>query len=635
MDPIRKILASISGRVCETLAFHLHSPRTYSRLQAGSALALGAGLLLSLALLSGVFHSAQERLSDFLYQPIKPSGQVVLVTVDDASLREIGPLPWPRIVYADALSAIAQAQPRTVIFDLVLAEPADGDGALAQALQSFPRIVQPIVSVDATRFPPRPNSFPRFEAALYPSYSLRTPNTLLAHTTVLPDADGIVRRVPIAILVSGKPYPALALAALDFAMPERLEVDAVTIGNRRLPVDSQGQIYINFVNSSTSQVISFADIASGRADLTRLHDRIVLIGSTSSSSPVLYETPLTIGGERAYPVQIQADLIETLVQNRLLVLQDRLVELTMIFLVALLAGATLVHVRLLTSAALTILYFVFYLGYAFQEFREGTIVQPLYPTLALLLTFVSIRVYRYLERDRERGLTEHLFRRHAAPETVAEVLRQFDHDKLTLAGAQREITVLYIDMREFGQPVQSLRADQAVALLNRYLSTAVTCIFHNGGLVMRQMGSAIVATWNIPIDQADHARRATRAAVEIRDEVMRLNDGQPRELAAGVGMGIATGIVTAGRVGSGRLTEFAILGQVLTIAEQLSMRRDGTIFIDGPTRSKIADSEFDTRPVNRLRLRRKSDPLDVWEITLPASPEPLPDEEEKELELID
>lgn len=303
--------------------------------------------------------------------------------------------------------------------------------------------------------------------------------------------------------------------------------------------------------------------------------------------------------------------------------QDRLVGITMIFLVALLAGATLPHVRILTAAGLIIFYFIFYLGYAYQLYNSGILVQPVYPLLALIFTFVGTMVYRYFDQDRQRGRAERLLRRHAPSEALQTFLQAFDRGTLQIQGTRKVVTLLHVDMREFAAQLQALSTTEAVALVDEYLSAIVGVIFRHDGMLVRQTGSAVLAAWNLPLGQPGHAVQAVRAALELCDQVNQMNAKQMKELAVGIGMGISTGTVLAGCMGPKGHAEYTVIGQAMMIAEQLAMRKDGMIFFDDATCAKLDLDEFDVRPVTPLRLRRVADPLNVWQIMPQLELEPL------------
>lgn len=613
---LRRIRLGISRRA--------YDRRVQRRLQIGSSLALGVGLLISASIFFGLFDSPQSSLADLVYQPRQPSGQVVIIAIDNASIQRIGPWPWPRATLADLVRAINQAQPGVIALDLILPEPSSDDAALAQAISSAPRVIQPILGVEATRFASSQDSFPRFDAGLKPSPVLQTDNTMLAHTLIMPDEDGVVRRIAVAIDASNRRYSAFGIAALEatrgYALAGSAENGQIAFGPKTLPVDQQGQMRLNFVSWNAERTISAADVLQGRVRSESLRDKLVLVGLMGMATHETFQTPLSLGARSESSVQIHANVIETILGNYFLVEQDRLTQILVILLVALLAGATLPHVRLVTAGGLALLYFAMYLSYAFQKFDEGIVVQPLYPILALFLTSASIMVFRYFSEERPRALLGRLFRRYVSPESVDQVLSKLENGALPLSGMRREVSVLYVDLREFGPLTESMAPETAVKLLNQYMTLIVGVIFRHGGSLSKHTGDTIIAVWNLPLDQADHARRAVWAALEIRREVAAIHRKQPKETTIQVGIGIGTGDVIAGHVGASSRAEYTILGEVLAMAERMAMKADRGVFIDRTTRDRIG-SEFETREVNPVRLRRRTDPVFVWEIVEPMEAE--------------
>jgi adenylate cyclase len=312
-----------------------------------------------------------------------------------------------------------------------------------------------------------------------------------------------------------------------------------------------------------------------------------------------------------------------------LLVQDRGVAIIMIFMVALLAGATIPHTRALTAAALSIIYFAMYLSYAYRYFSEGIRVQPIYPLLALVLTFIGAMTFRYFSIERPRAFISRLFHQAAPPDSVERVLTVFDAGALPLQGARRRVTVMYVDLRDLRLLAETLDAVALIELFNRYVTRIVAMVFQNEGFVTKQAGDTTLAAWNLVLDQPDHALRAARAATEIKREIRAINLELLKENSIEIGVGVATGSVVIGRIHIPTRAEFALIGEVVTLAERMAMKTDRGVFVDPPTRELIAD-EFDSRQVNPIRLRRKTDPQIVWEIVEVIAPEEEPSEEPAE-----
>ena len=324
----------------------------------------------------------------------------------------------------------------------------------------------------------------------------------------------------------------------------------------------------------------------------------------------LFDIPRSVLTTYLYPSPSSA------LSNHWLTEQDHLTQIIVIFLVALLAGATLPHVRWLTAIGLTLLYFVMYLSYSFRAFDEGTLVQPLYPVLALLLTSAGTMLFRYFFDERPREFLGRMFRRYVAPEAVDQVLTTLEDGLLPLGGVRREVSILYVDLRELGVLAESLTPEETVKLLNRYVTLIVGAIFRRAGTLAMHAGDMIIAVWNLPLDQPEHALHAVHTAQEIRREVAEIREKQPKETSIQVGVGIGTGSVVAGHIGASARAEYIILGEAVVMAERMAMKPDRGIFIDAATRELIAH-EFETREVNPVRLRRRTDPVSVWEVVEP------------------
>jgi adenylate cyclase len=627
VDLLHRLLKHIFTSLCASGSRLLHDRRVYARLQYGSALGLGIGLLIAVAIFSGILGTAPARLSDFLYQPSPPTGQVVIVAIDDSALREVGAWPWSRTTIAALVDALVSAQPRVIALDLILPEPASDDVVLAAALQRAPMVIQPIIGVEATRYPVHANSFPRFDFVLSPAQALQTPTTRLGHRLIAPDADGVVRQIAVAIEFARKLYPAVGIAALEAIenrpLDTRIEENKIGLGGRRLPVDDAGRMRITFANPTMERVISARDILRGRADLAALRDKIVLIGLMSSTTPEHFVTPLS-PNRRTYSVEIQANVVETILGKYFLVQQDRLTEIVMVFLLAILAGATLPHFRALTMFALTIIYFLLYLGYAFQKFNDGILVQPLYPILALVGVLIGATIFRHFSQERQRETIMRLFRRYVAPEAVDQVTSSFDEGALPLGGARRVVSVVCVDQRDLTRLAGELSPATLFDAINQYAALIVAIVFRGNGAVTKHTGEEIMATWNLLSDQPNHARQALSAAMEIKREIGEYAKKQPKELAIKVGIGIATGGVIAGRIGVAAHADYTIVGEIISVAERLAAKPERSVFIDAATFAHVGE-EFQTRQVKPIKLRRETDPQQVWQVLMPTELEEEPE----------
>jgi adenylate cyclase len=592
--------------------------RRLRRLQAGIVIGILVGLIVMLIILLGGLTDYESRLADLFYRPRAASGQVVLVLIDDKSVEYYG---WPieRFSLAGFFFPLAIAQPRVVVLNLVLPDPLDEgeDRFLAAALQRSGRVVFPVLGIEATRFPPSDTLFPTFDSALRPAPVFRTPNISLGHAMIYPDADGIVRHVPLAIDALGVRYPAMGLTALALYQGVEPAVQvrdqSVIFGDQSVPIDDRGRIPLNFVGRDAIPRFSYADVAQGKVDLQLLRDKIVLVGPATRSLPLNYAVPPTVSDARMFNVEIQANLIETLIAGRFLREQDRLTLIVEALALALIAGITLPHLRWLYAAALSIGYFAAYIVYAFQRFDSGIITTPLYAALALVLTYGLTMFYRYLSEERYRALVGRAFFRMVPPETMHQVLTLYDRGALSLRGGRREVTVLCANLRSLSTLSETIAPETIIELMSRSTSAIFDVVFRHGGSIHSQSGNVIFAMWNFPLDQPDHARRAVLAAFEIQRAVAEISPASDERVAE-VYLGVATGAAVAGYISSPAREDYSVIGDVVNIAERLSiLASDNRVCLDATTRELLRD-EFDTRLIHQIRVRGRKEPIQVWQV---------------------
>jgi adenylate cyclase len=275
-----------------------------------------------------------------------------------------------------------------------------------------------------------------------------------------------------------------------------------------------------------------------------------------------------------------------------------------------------------------------YLSYEFRNFDEGIIVQPIYPVLALLLTSAGTMAFRHFFEERQRAILGRLFDRQVSPDILDRVVQTLDDGSLPLRGVRRRASVLYADLREFSALAEPWEPEATVKLLDEYVTMIVNTVFRYGGSVTMHSGDTVVAVWNLPLDQSDHARRAVCAALDIQEEAAALLKKHPEAERIHIGIGIGTGSVVAGHIGAAMRGQYTILGEVVGMAERMAMKPDRGIFINAETRDMIGD-EFDTREVNPVRLRRQTDPILVWEVHPPIQidVEITPEKEEEPEEI--
>lgn len=618
---LRRALVSLSA-LGSRLPPPLNDPRLRLRLQVGAAIALAVGFFVYIILFLDVLAPLDALTTDFLYHPAKANPNLVIIAVDRKSLDEIGPWPWPRGVHAALLDRLAAAPPRVVAFDLLFALPAPEDSSFAALMERSGNVLLASAGVEAAAYPLERNALPGFDVIVLPDSALRDAAVGVGHRLVTPDPDEIVRRAPLAIQSNGTRYPALGLAAaasflgvkdIQYDLPQR----RVTVGTRPIEVDTYGRALINFTSPGAGiPTYSYSDVFRGSVPASTFTGKVIFVGGTSSIEAEDYATPLNLGNVRSYNVNIEADLANMILSDPPQTLQQQgaLEQLGLILLVALLAGITLPHVRVLYGSAITLILLVLLLLFAFEWFNHGIIIEILYPVLSLLLTAGCVLIYRYFSEERRRQFMAALFRRYVPAETVGRVVDAIDRGELPLGGTRRMVTVLYADLRGFAALSEGLAPEALLALVNHYFELMMKAIQAQGGTVSKPMGDALVAIWNAPLDQPNHAQRGLHAAVDIRRNIDRFQQGRRDEDKLNFGIGLATGWAVLGNITALGKVEYTLVGDTVNIAQRISAFANNNQILSDTRTAQDAPDDVETRELSPVRVRGRKEPLPVWEI---------------------
>ena len=630
-----------TDRWLENLTQRLPPPfnevRTRFRLQAGAAIAIGACFFVYILLFSNLLAPLNRFATDFLYHPISTNPQIAIIAIDSKSLDEIGPLPWPRAIYSALLDRLQAAPPRVIAFDLMFPQPTSDDNTFAKTITRSGNVLLAVNGVPAAAYPNQTESLPAYDVVILPDEKLQSATAGNGHRNISPDDDGIVRRIATGIQSNNIQYPALGLAAaarainssvIEYDLPAR----AVRVGNLNIPVDEYGNTLLNFSSPTAGiETYSYVDVFRGQVPASTFQDKVVFIGGTGSIETQAYRIPLNLGEAQTYNVNLQADLANMLLNTppNTLAAQGALAQLALTLVFALLAGLTLPHLRPLYALALLLVYLVVLLLLAFEAFNRGTVIQILYPALALILTATSIIVFRYLFEERRRRFLTLLFRRYVPADSVGRVVDAIDRGELPLSGTRRLVTVLYADLRGFAALAEDTRAETVLGMVNRYMELAMQAIQREEGTVSKPMGDALIAIWNAPLDQSDHCARALRTAIQIRRNLMRYQQKNVAEDKLNFGIGLATGWAVLGNISALGKVEYTLVGDTVNIASRISaFANNNQILADNAT-TKAAPAEISTRELTPVRVRGRKEPLPVWEIRDEEPIEPAGEDHEE------
>jgi len=460
--------------------------------------------------------------------------------------------------------------------------------------------------------------------------------------TVQPDRDGTIRHYQAVAGAGGSVFPSLGLALVARAegkdgisapivpvgaagAPESLV--EVRVGSRVVPTDDAGRVGLDYYGPIRDfPTWSATDVLRGKIPPEQMRGRIALVGTTAVGT---WDQRVTPFDETAPGVITHATFVENVLRGETLQRNSLVVVVELLLLLAVALGLTRAFAR--GSSLISVLALAIgLLGWttlAAVALRHHLSLALGLPVAQMLITFGVATTWRFVHEEREKRRARETFGRFLAPSVVEAVLGE--KGSLRLGGEKRELTVLFSDVRGFTGISERLDPHLLLELLNEYL-TPMTDIIVSGheGTLDKYMGDAIMAFWGAPRPQPDHALRACRAALAMAERLATL---RPRWRERGlpeidVGVGINTGPMSVGFVGSeDRFYNYTVLGDAVNLASRLegANREYGTRILLGEETRAQAGAAVVTRPLDRVRVKGKREPVAIHELLglSPAPPE--------------
>lgn len=605
--------------------------------------------------------------------PRDAGDDVVIIDIDEDSLRQFGQWPWPRTELAEMTTRLVDMGAKSVAYDIVFAEPdrtsprfmaerfqdidvfktlPDNDDVFADAIAKTGKTVTAFVwtqqpternpiekaKIFNIGFKPDPAAF--VTSVNYFATNLPVLSQAAAGNgsfSMFPEQDGLIRRVPL--LVGHKKadvttiYPALSLEALRVALDKKIikvksfgvqtdegyGINSIQIGDYTIPTDSGGGFWVYYSGHKPSRYVSAADVLTGNLDASKIKDKIVLVGTSAIGLLDLRSTPL----DAVVPgVEVHAEIIEQILDGQFLIRPDYfdgaeiLVTALISFMIILLApfigttGLAALVVWLIMSG------FAFAI-YAFEHF--GYLVDAIYPALTVTIIFILASILTNLRTDAEKRMIKNAFGHYISKDLMDELTQ--DPDKLRLGGEVRNLSVMFTDVRNFTTISESLSPEALIQLMNDFLTPMTSIVMDERGTVDKYMGDAMMAFWNAPLEVKDHAYHACMAALRMADALQPINDdlkakaGQEgrdyHELRTGIGL--ATGPCSVGNMGAKQRFAYSALGDTVNLSSRLEGQTKGygvPIMTDERTCHEAKDMAF--LELDLLQVKGKTQPERVY-----------------------
>lgn len=558
----------------------------------------------------------------------EPNDALALITIDEQSIGNtragLGAWPFPRGVYGKLLQRLAQAGAKAVAFDIDFLEPS-ADPSQDTAFASGARQITTVIGYTVT------TTSAGIAGAEVPPQPLRSAMRL--GFTTIDTPGGVVIGQPMRIVpvpqVPGGAALSLALAAVQTYGGKRIDINAVpTLDGALLivpfheagHVDTTGRTGAQAVDVGfVSQSLSFAEALTARPEQLRIfaRGRVVLIGATAQA---LSDFAPTVNG--LYPgVYVHARLIDQLLTGMFVRPAPGWLNLGLIIFLPLLLAAGLAQLRPPVAIAAALLAIVAYASLAAALFVYRLYwLDLVHVAGAMVLAALAVIAYLVLTEAAQRRFVTEIFGRHVSPAVVADILKCEDPKAaFALAGKRAKVTIFYSDIRGFTATSEKMTAEAIYDQLNEYFEAMCEVIFKYGGYVDKFIGDCIMVVFSAPEPTPDDARKAVEAALEQQRIIGELGKRWESEgkTPFTVGMGINTGAVVMGNLGSSSRMNYTVIGDDVNVAARLyNVAVGGQIIVSESTYNEVKDF-FELRELEPVSVKGKSAPLRNFEVIGP------------------
>ena len=647
------------------------------RWSARLALALCAPAAVSLLFIWHPFlvRQVENRVYDALLRavtPGAPSPLPMIVDIDERSLDRLGQFPWPRYYIAHLVDAINRDKPAAIALDLLFTAPdrtslgrleadlaktfgitpslagvpehlRDNDPLLAEALARAPGVLAGYMVIDGAagkndatkvrRFSPvvaREKGAPELDAALPSAQAMQAPIPVLGGASrtgfinISMGRDGIWRHTPLFIRLDGRTYANFALEASLLALKVRSPVLKIDVNGVKelvlgehgsIPLQEGGLLPLFFRGPQrVYPYVSAVDVLDGVCTPGMFAGKIVFVGTSAPGLRDQRTTPFDV----VYPgVEGHAVLADMILSKRYLHFPEdtRLVQLLAIFGVGLFSALLFLRLRLFPflatglAAGICIAYGCWW----FLEYRH-LYISPLYMLGTLILSSLSTSAFKFWFEEAQKRRIRGAFSRYVAPEVVNKIVK--NPGTLGLSGEERVLTILFADLVGFTSAAEKMPPEAVVTVLNRYFTPMTAIIHAQQGTFDKFIGDAFMAFWNAPLDVPDHASRGVATALHMQKTLAGLNQSLNREfgLTLKMGMGLHTGLVRVGNMGSATLMDYTVIGDNVNLAARLEglTRHYGLFALTSGTTAQTATGAFVFFPVDTVQVKGKQEVVELF-----------------------
>jgi adenylate cyclase len=610
------------------------------------------------------------------FQRIEPRKKtirpVTIVDIDDKSLEKLGQWPWPRTRIADLVTELTRLGAAVIAFDAVFSEPDRLNPAFAadtfrhldeetrvklRALPSNDQIFAD--AIKASRVVLGESGLPEEIAALdktlpvtgiamlgeepqrfmfdFPGLLRNVP--VLEHAaagrglfTIRPERDGIIRRVPMIMQAQGQTMPSLTFEILRVASgsgtilikAEKAGIKSIGVKGFQIPTDHNGQLWVHYARNDASIYVPAVNVLEKNVAPDMIAGKLVLIGTSAVGLNDIKTTPVS----RAMPgVEIHAQVLESALTGA--VISQPIFGIAVEFTTALLFGLLVIAFAPQFGPVTLVV-----LGAAFASMLVGLsvyfyahdrlLIDFTYPLMSTTAIYLTLIFTSFVREQAQRRQIRSAFGQYLSPALVEQLAQS--PEKLVLGGEEREMTIMFSDMRGFTSISETYKNDPQglTALMNRFLTPLTNAILNRKGTIDKYMGDAIMAFWNAPLDDKDHELNACEAALDMLERVEELNQAREQEakeegrpfIPLNIGVGLNTGICVVGNMGSDQRFDYSVFGDSVNLASRLEgqSKEYGFPIIVGSRTALAVKDRFAILELDFIMVKGKKEPEVIYAI---------------------
>jgi adenylate cyclase len=603
---------------------------------------------------------------------VKTARPVTIIDIDEKSLAKLGQWPWSRTRIADLITSLTKLGAVVIAFDIVFAEPdrlnpdvaADtirnldeetraklralpsNDQILADAMRrsrvvlgesGLPYVLSeydntlPLTGLAMLGEEPQPFLL-NFPGLLRNVHVLEKAAAGRGLFTIKTERDGIVRRVPMMMQAQGATMPSLSFEVLRvatgtdtiFIKSEKAGIKSIAVKGFEVPTDRNGQLWVHFARHDPSIYVSAVDVLEGRVAPEMIARKLVLIGTSAVGLLDVKTTPI----DPVMPgVEVHAQVLESALTRA--VLSQPIYAIVAEFCAAIVLGILVIAFAPLfgpvTLVAVGALFATVLVGTSWYFYTQHRLlIDFTYPLLSTTSIYLTLIFTSFVREQAQRRQIRSAFGQYLSPALIEQLAQS--PEKLVLGGEEREMTIMFSDVRGFTTISESFKSDPQglTALMNRFLTPLTNAILARKGTIDKYMGDAIMAFWNAPLDDKEHQLHACEAALDMLQRIDVLNkqreqeaqEGGPPYIPLNVGVGLNTGVCVVGNMGSDLRFDYSVLGDSVNLASRLEgqSKEYGFPIIVGSKTALAVKDKFAILELDFIMVKGKKEPEVIYAI---------------------